>query len=48
MKMKMKHIVPLPSQAVAILRALQPLTGKGHYVFPGARSFRARAAASDA
>ncbi len=38
MKMKTKYIVPLSSQAVAILRALQPLTGKGHYVFPGARS----------
>jgi integrase len=38
MKMKTKHIVPLSSQAVAILRTLQPLTGKGHYVFPGARS----------
>jgi integrase len=38
MKMKAKHIVPLSSQAVAILRALQPLTGRGHYVFPGARS----------
>jgi integrase len=38
MKMKTKHIVPLSSQAVAILRALQPLTGKGRYVFPGARS----------
>jgi len=38
MKMKTKHIVPLSSQAVAILRALQPLTGKGHYLFPGARS----------
>ena len=38
MKMKKKHIVPLSRQAVAIVRALQPLTGKGHYVFPGARS----------
>jgi integrase len=38
MKMKTKHIVPLSSQAVAILRTLQPLTGKGHYVFPSARS----------
>jgi integrase len=38
MKMKAKHIVPLSMQAVAILRALQPLTGKGRYVFPGARS----------
>ncbi|MGR3905824.1 integrase arm-type DNA-binding domain-containing protein [Burkholderia sp. SR8] len=31
------HIVPLPRQAVAILRELQPLTGDGKYVFPGAR-----------
>ena len=38
MKMKAKHIVPLSTQAVAILRALQPLTGEGRYVFPGARS----------
>jgi len=33
-----KHIVPLSQQAVAILRELQPLTGRGRYVFPGARS----------
>jgi len=32
------HIVPLASQAVAILRELQALTGSGQYVFPGARS----------
>jgi integrase len=32
------HIVPLSKQAVAILRELQPLTGTGKYVFPGARS----------
>ncbi len=38
MKMKAKHIVPLSMQAGAILRALQPLTGNGRYVFPGARS----------
>jgi integrase len=38
MKMKAKHIVPLSTQAVAILRALQPLTGKGRYVFPRARN----------
>lgn len=31
------HIVLLSSQAVAILRELQPLTGRGRYVFPGAR-----------
>jgi integrase len=32
------HIVPLASQAVAILRELHALTGTGRYVFPGARS----------
>jgi integrase len=32
------HIVPLSRQAVKILRELQPLTGQGRYVFPGARS----------
>ena len=46
MKMRMAHIVPLSSQAVAILRDLLPLTGGAiagkpsapRYVFPGARS----------
>jgi len=33
-----RHIVPLSKQAVAILRELYPLTGRGGYVFPGARS----------
>lgn len=28
------HIVPLPRQIVAMLRALQPVTGAGRYVFP--------------
>jgi integrase len=32
------HIVPLPAQAVALLRSLHPLTGHGRYVFPGERS----------
>jgi integrase len=32
------HIVPLSSQAIAILRELHLLTGNGHFVFPGARS----------
>lgn len=32
------HIVPLSTQAVAILRELQALTGNSRYVFPGARS----------
>jgi integrase len=31
------HLVPLATQAVAILRELQALTGQGRYVFPGAR-----------
>jgi integrase len=34
------HIVPLSRQAVAILRDLQPLTGNGQFVFPGARTSR--------
>lgn len=38
MKMREEHIVPLPSQAVAILHELHPLTGSGRYVFPGERS----------
>lgn len=32
------HIVPLATQAVAILRELHPLTGRGEYVFPSVRS----------
>ncbi|BDU22047.1 tyrosine-type recombinase/integrase [Dyella sp. GSA-30] len=38
MKMKAPHLVPLSTQAVSILRELQPLTGSGRYVFPGLRS----------
>lgn len=38
MKMKAGHIVPLSSQAVAILRELHAMTGQGNYVFPGLRS----------
>lgn len=38
MKMRAPHIVPLSAQAVEILRELQPLTGRGRYVFPGART----------
>jgi integrase len=34
------HIVPLSSQAIVILRDLRALTGRGDYVFPGARSVR--------
>lgn len=32
------HVVPLPTQAVDLLRNLHPLTGRGRYVFPGERS----------
>ena len=32
------HTVPMPAQAVALLRSLHPLTGHGRYVFPGERS----------
>ena len=32
------HIVPLSLQAVEVLRELQPLTGRGQYVFPSART----------
>ncbi len=40
MKMRQPHLVPLCTQAVAILRDLHPLTGRGQYVFPGARSIK--------
>lgn len=36
-KTETPHIVPLASQAVEILRELQPLTGRGEFVFPGIR-----------
>ncbi|MBB3639686.1 tyrosine-type recombinase/integrase [Variovorax atrisoli] len=32
------HLVPLPTQAVRVLRDLHPLTGHGALVFPGERS----------
>ena len=38
MKMREPHLVPLAPQAVAILRELHALTGRGRYVFPSARS----------
>jgi len=40
MKMMEPHVVPLSTQSIAILRGLEPITGKGEYVFPGARSSR--------
>ena len=37
MKMSEEHVVPLPRQAIAILRDLEPITGGGRYVFPSLR-----------
>jgi integrase len=34
---KKEHIVPLAPQAVALIQAIQPLTGRGPLVFPNAR-----------
>lgn len=39
MKMKDPHIVPLSTQAVEILYEIQPITGKGRYVFPSIRTY---------
>ncbi|MCK4121062.1 integrase arm-type DNA-binding domain-containing protein [Ralstonia pseudosolanacearum] len=36
-KRDVPHIVPLSTQAVAVLRDLHALTGHGRYLFPGAR-----------
>lgn len=38
MKMRTVHIVPLSTQAIAVLREIQVLTGDGKYVFPSLRS----------
>jgi len=38
MKMGVDHIVPLSTQALAILRSVHPITGHGRYVFPSLRS----------
>ncbi len=38
MKMKVDHLVPLSTQAVEILRGVQPITGHGRYVFPSLRT----------
>ena len=38
MKMRVPHIVSLSTQAVALLRDIQPATGNGKYVFPSPRS----------
>ncbi len=41
MKMREQHIVPLSTQAVAILRELHAITGPDGYLFPSVRSKRA-------
>ena len=46
-KTKTPHIVPLAHQAVEVLEELKPLTGKGRYVFPSARSPRGNRPMSD-
>ena len=38
MKGRVLHIVPLPSQALAVLADIESLTGAGRYVFPGVRT----------
>ncbi len=38
MKMRRPHRVPLSPRAVAVLRDLHTITGKGRYLFPSARS----------
>ncbi len=37
MKMRQPHIVPLPRQVIELIEEIQPLTGRGKYVFPSAR-----------
>ncbi len=37
-KTNTQHIVPLATQAIELLQEIQPLTGKGRFVFPSARS----------
>jgi integrase len=40
MKTRQPHMVPLSTQAVALLSEIYQVTGKGKYVFPGVRSQR--------
>lgn len=41
MKMRLEHMVPLPTQAVEILRELYRVTGHGKFVFPSLRTEQA-------
>ena len=38
MKMRVEHLVPLPTQAMKLIRELHSLTGHGIYIFPGDRN----------
>ena len=38
MKMRRPHIVPLAPQVVKLLKDLQPITGRGRYIFPNLRA----------
>lgn len=38
MKMKEAHLIPLSTQAIALIQELRPLTGHGKYLFPNART----------
>jgi integrase len=46
-KLRPPHIVPLSTQAIEILTNLYPLTGKGRFVFPSARTPNGSRAMSD-
>ncbi len=46
-KTRTEHIVPLSTQAIAILKELHPVTGHGKYVFPSARTPRGDRPMSD-
>jgi len=38
MKRKFPHLIPLARQSIEILREIEPLTGRGKYIFPSLRS----------
>ena len=47
-KTHVEHVVPLAHQALVILREIEPLTGRGRYVFPNGRSRNGDRPMSDA
>jgi len=38
MKMRRIHVIPLSRQAITVIESLRPLTGRGRYLFPSAKS----------